>query len=114
VAGDLEIQGKIILGASSLASDEASDTEQYPTIGKAKIAVGETSVVIPNNRVTENSLIYITPTSKTFGEVLYLDSQRAEDETNPDDPEETLSQGFTVAIEKAALEEVEFNWWIIE
>jgi len=117
IAGDLEIQGKIILGAAS-QKDGEEETQDQPeadaTTGKAKILAGETAIVIANNNVTENSLIYITPTSKTGGQVLYLDGQRAEDETNPDDPEETLPRGFTVAIEKAVEEELEFNWFVVD
>ena len=112
VKGDLELQGKLILGASDSAAAEGN-TELETTTGAGKIIAGDTETRIENHKVTENSLIYITPTSKTGGQVLYVSAKRAKEETDSDSGD-TLPQGFTVSIEQATTEDIEFNWWIVE
>ncbi|MDD5627054.1 MAG: hypothetical protein PHW01_03560, partial [Patescibacteria group bacterium] len=112
VKGDLELQGKLILGVSdSVAAEENKELEM--TTGTGKIIANETESRIANNKVTENSLIYITPTSKTGGQVLFISAKRAEEETDADSGE-TVPRGFTVSVENRATEDIEFNWWIVE
>jgi hypothetical protein len=50
--------------------------------------------------VTDNSLIYLTPTGYTGGKILYVKSK-----------ERGL---FTVAVDSPTLIDIPFNWWIIE
>ncbi|MFA4881113.1 MAG: hypothetical protein WC650_05880, partial [Candidatus Doudnabacteria bacterium] len=110
VKGDLELQGKLILGVSdSVAAEENKELEM--TTGTGKIIANEVVAVIANNKVTENSLIYITPTSKTGGQVLFISAKRAEEEEVDG---ETLPRGFTVSVENRAAADIEFNWWIVE
>ncbi|MHA2426592.1 MAG: hypothetical protein ACXADB_00930 [Candidatus Hermodarchaeia archaeon] len=69
------------------------------TAGTAKIPVGSRQVVIENPNVAENSLIFVTPTSK-IESTLYIKEQ--------------TSGKFTVGFPKAAEEEVTFNWWLVD
>jgi hypothetical protein len=57
--------------------------------------------------VTKDSLIYITPRSKTTLAVPYLARQTDED------PAQGIKAGFTVQVPGVVSEDVSFNWWII-
>ncbi|MBI2036678.1 site-specific integrase [Candidatus Microgenomates bacterium] len=70
------------------------------SVGKAAILGGTTEATIKTTSVTENSLIYLTPTSDTKGLTLYVARQI------PD-------ESFTVAIADWINKDITFNWWVI-
>ena len=72
------------------------------TAGKAVLPANTTQLIINNKNITEDSLIYITPTSNTANKVLYVKSKK-----------DCLDGYFTVAVDTAINQEIEFNWWII-
>ncbi len=71
-----------------------------PSIGSATIAVGETSVVIPNNQVTATDKIFITPRSKVGTQSLVVESI-------------TAGTSFKVSLDHALTTETNFDWWIV-
>ncbi|NMC36251.1 hypothetical protein GYA49_04365, partial [Candidatus Beckwithbacteria bacterium] len=75
------------------------------TAGTAVIPAGETMLIIENSNVTPGSLVYITPTSDTGNNVLFV-KQKVEQS-------ETQTGSFTVALSKKHNADVTFNWWII-
>ncbi len=70
------------------------------TAGTATIAPGATSITIFNSLVTSSSLIYVTPTTTTNNQVLYV-------------KEKIGRVSFTVGLDKPLTSPVTFNWWII-
>jgi hypothetical protein len=99
---DLAISGLAIASDSS-ASDSAvinGVIETNATAGKAIIPAGVAEITIKNPKVSDYTLIYITPTSSTLNNVLYVKSK----ETGQ------FIVGFTGPISQ----DVSFNWWIIE
>ena len=68
--------------------------------GTAKINTGRVEMTINNPLVTENSLIYITPTSNTQNQVLYLLRQ-------------VPNESFTVGIQSPTTVDIPFNWIIV-
>ncbi len=68
--------------------------------GTASIAPYKTQVTIDNVLVTDKSLIYITPTSSTNNQVLYLLKQI------PD-------ESFTVGMQNPSIMPIPFNWIIV-
>jgi len=79
-----------------------SPTEMTATgsAGVAKINAGRVEMTINNPLVTENSLIYITPTSNTQNQVLYLLRQ-------------IPGESFTVGIQNPSTIAIPFNWIIV-
>ena len=79
-----------------------SPTEVVATgsAGTASITPYQTQVTIDNSLVTDKSLIYITPTSNTNNQVLYLLKQV------PD-------ESFTVGIQDPSQTAIPFNWMIV-
>ncbi|MBI3985061.1 MAG: site-specific integrase [Candidatus Levybacteria bacterium] len=68
--------------------------------GTAQINANRLEMTINNPLVTEKSLIYITPTSNTNNQVLYLLRQ-------------TAGESFTVGIENPSAVSIPFNWIIV-
>ena len=64
------------------------------------IPAGSRSIMIANERVTANSLIYITPITSTYNQVLYVSDK------NP-------GTSFTVSLDTPLPANAEFNWWIV-
>jgi len=96
--------GKLVFGELAVKADSQA-------AGEAKIKEGETEIFVESEKVTEDSLIYITSTTKTDGLTFYLKEQKP-------------SEGFMVALERSAGDKpreatasankaLKFNWLII-
>jgi len=81
------------------------------TAGEASFSAGETEVFISSDKVNEESLINLTPISKTNGLSLYI-------------KEKKVGEGFIVALERnsgdlpgqataSASQAIKFNWFIL-
>ena len=68
-----------------------------------------------NNKISNNKLIYLTPSTNTDNKVLYVKSKKeASTYINPQTLDEAGVEGyFTVAIDAPLTHDVYFNWWII-
>ncbi|MDP3994605.1 MAG: hypothetical protein Q8P91_02145, partial [bacterium] len=119
IAGDLEVKGKTKLGevqieklviANTNTSEESpagTPSEVSPgvidtnaTVGSAKIASGSAEIIINNPNISDNTLVYVTPTSTTNNNVLFVKSKEIG----------KFIVGFTDPLDI----NVSFNWWIIE
>ena len=104
-AKDVTVKG--VLSAQSIAIQKgdylelsATEASSSATAGKSSIKVGQTFRKILNPNVKSNSLIYVTPTSRTVG-------------TTPFVSEQVDEQYFRVEIENAIENNLEFNFLII-
>jgi hypothetical protein len=70
------------------------------TIGKAFIPAGTSEITINNPKVTDYTLVYVTPTSTTQNYVLYVKSKQ--------------NGQFVVGFDQALDVDVNFNWWIVQ
>jgi len=119
VKGNLEVQGKVLTAERKRVNEDGDEAIVDKTTGTSLITAGETIVHISNNQISDSSLIYITPTSKTGGKVLFVASKRSEAvkaddaDYNADEPLAN-QQGFSVEIEEVFENDIEFNWWIVE
>ncbi len=119
IAGNLYVAGKITtpkievadlavqnltIAASSDATPSGTlasgDITTNATAGKGIIPAGTSEIVITNPKVTDYSLVYVTPTSTTQNNVLYIKSKSAGQ--------------FTVGFTNAITVDAEFNWWIVQ
>jgi len=92
---------ELIVASSSLGSlaTTSAQLKTNATAGEGVIPAGKTEVVILSQQLTPTSLVYITPTTDTENQVLFV--------------KEKSSSHFTVAIRQALEHEIKFNWWII-
>lgn len=105
IAGDLKINNIIVANnIDPIATESGSIIEgeinTNATAGKAVLTANTEKIRINNNKVSLNTLIYITPITSTQNKVLYV---KAKDE-------DYFEVGFSEALDT----DVEFNWWIIE
>jgi len=70
------------------------------TVGKAIIPAGTSEITIKNPKATDYTLIYVTPTSSTENNVLYVKSKQAGE--------------FVVGFATPVYIDVSFNWWIVQ
>jgi hypothetical protein len=70
------------------------------TVGQAVIPANTTQITIKNPKVTDYTLVYVTPTSSTQNNVLYIKSKQAGQ----------FDVGFATPVNT----DVSFNWWIIQ
>jgi len=108
--------GEIIIAAadnSTRIGISAPGVQTNATAGEATLPAGETKLIIYSNKLTNSSMVYLTPTSDTKNQVLYV--KKKEGSTNQTDgaTNETNSGYFVVGINEALSEPVRFNWWII-
>jgi hypothetical protein len=70
------------------------------TIGQAVIPAGVSEITVKNPKVTDYTLVYVTPTSTTQNYVLYVKSKQ--------------NGEFIVGFDQSLLIDVNFNWWIVQ
>jgi hypothetical protein len=104
--GDLVASGAATISKLNLSLIQpalaVSPTEVVATgsAGTTSITANKTQVTIDNPLVTAKSLIYITPTSNTNNQVLYLLRQ-------------TPGTSFTVGLQNPSAASIPFNWIIV-
>ncbi|KUK78969.1 MAG: hypothetical protein XD95_0684, partial [Microgenomates bacterium 39_7] len=92
--------------------------------GQAALPVGQTDLIIYNDRLTNESMVYLTPTSDTQNQVLYVKAKVAQNDAEKESQKNaeidsgsefgmTSQNYFVVGINQPINEEVKFNWWII-
>jgi len=108
----------------------APGIETNATAGEATLPAYETELIIYNDKLTDQSLIYLTPTSDTKNKILYVKAKHADatgeestpDTTNEESTQDTTGLGqdetgnrsyFVVGMNGELAVPVEFNWWII-
>ncbi|QQS39312.1 hypothetical protein IPM62_01735 [Candidatus Woesebacteria bacterium] len=143
IAGNLEVEGQVtaqevttdkltISNADIAQPVENNDTVSVPevasaessaSIGSAIVLAGTNSVEIKTKQLTQNSLIYITPTSSTLNKVLYVkgklicegsDLLQKEISNLDESGENECTNTFVVGIDGVLTQDIEFNWWIVD
>jgi uncharacterized coiled-coil protein SlyX len=71
-----------------------------PSIGKGVMKEGRRRVLVRTKAVTENSSVFVTATSSTGGQSLYVETIRP-------------GLGFYAEVDEDLDQEVKFNWWVV-
>jgi len=108
VALGLSLQSPVPEGESlpNVATSSAS------TVATATIPAGKTEITILNTNVTQDTYIYLTPTSSTSNQTLYVKSKQTCQESSPS--EASCVGGFTIAIPNPVSTPITFNYWLIQ
>jgi hypothetical protein len=98
----VSMQGLTIAGADTTISGSIINGEitTNSTVGKAIVPAGVSEITIKNSKITDYTLVYVTPTSSTNNNVLYVKSKEA--------------GKFVVGFTNPIAIDAEFNWWIIQ
>jgi hypothetical protein len=115
--GDLIASGsgtflKLMTENLNLVRNAQADTSRTETVasssaGTAIITKGEEERTIISPFVSGKSLIYLTPTSDTYGVTPYISRQ------TPEDPKQNSKGSFTIEITRPVSGDIKLNWWII-
>ena len=99
-----EVSTNKVIIAGNIEDQETStmsgNIQTNATAGKAIIPAGTNEITITNPNVTNYTLTYVTPTSSTQNNVLYVKAKN--------------DGYFTVGFNQALDIEVSFNWWVID
>ncbi len=103
----IDTEGVAHLAGLAIASDYSAtqsatlaEIRTNATSGLGILPAGQTEFIIFNPKVSENTLVYLTPVSDTENKVLFLKAKKA-------------GEWFKVGIDTAIDKEIRFNWWII-
>lgn len=94
----------IALPAEALAEAGATasaTTNSNTSIGTAIISAGSTELEIRNKQINNSTYVYLTPISDTKNQVVFVKSKQE-------------GVGFTVAINLPIINDLKFNYWLIE
>jgi len=86
------------------------------TAGVGVLPANEQELMVYNPKITEKSLIYITPLNDTDNKVLYVKAKKSQKESHLDENGELIPEEkgwFKVAIDMPINKEIQFNWWIV-
>jgi hypothetical protein len=131
-AGDLTASGsgtfnKIIIASANPTSSShlpgdvppaahlEGETSSNATAGTAILPAGETEMLIANNSITDNSLVYLTPLSSTENKVLYVKAKKSPTSCLADQLSSCQAEKgwFKVALDSPIEHDIQFNWWVI-
>ncbi len=112
-SGDLTLRGGLKVdqapaNASASADATTSANINNNSAGQAIIVAGQKELTIKTTRLSENSMIYITPLTSTNNQVIYVKNKLLDSEFTAENEAE-----FTVGFDFALNKDVQFNWWII-
>jgi hypothetical protein len=97
-SGNLLVQGTI--EAETVVAEEFKVKSTSANIGSDIMLTGNTEVTILTSSVTETSKIFITSTSSTNDQVLYVSAK-------------TANESFTVTLDQPAIADISFDWWVL-
>jgi hypothetical protein len=98
----LSTENLIIAGSADGGASAVQDgiVTSNSAIGSAVVPANTAQIIIKNSKVTDYSLVYVTPTSDTLNNVLYIKEKK---------PGE-----FTVGFANSIDRDTNFNWWIVQ
>jgi hypothetical protein len=92
--------GTIIADANDInIATGSAQINSNATAGTTILPSGKNELTISTNKLTANSMVYLTPVGSTNNQVLYV--------------KEKTTDHFTVAIESSLDHDISVNWWII-
>ncbi|MFA6184522.1 MAG: tail fiber domain-containing protein, partial [Candidatus Shapirobacteria bacterium] len=98
-------------GFGQIATSSAKLTSNA-TAGTATLPSGKTEIVITNDKITANSMVYLTPVGSTNNQVPYIKTKMVYSEAELlADP--TLQNYFTISLDNYLDKDIQINWWII-
>jgi hypothetical protein len=73
------------------------------TAGTTTLPASKTELIIHTDKLTPNSMVYLTPVGSTQNQVVYVKNKVADGSDNY----------FTIAIDQPLTQDIQVNWWII-
>ena len=106
--GNLTLSGGLAIDQPNSEATAGAQLNQA-SAGQAVIAAGQTTATIYTSRLSENSMIYITPLNSTNNQVIYVQAKVVDDPLTSEFNEAHFMVGFDFAL----AQDVSFNWWLV-
>ncbi len=104
IADSGDVQNKSSLTAAISTNAQSAGTGEIPS--------GKSNIIIYNEKLSKNSLVYLTSTSKTENQPVYVSEKRSCETTVTPTPTDCKNY-FVVTIDSPIKTAATFNWWII-
>ncbi len=107
----ISTEGLVLKQPQSEASSSAqrqAEIARKQTAGQLTLEAGEVTMEIENDNVEDDSLIYLTATSDTQNQVMYVGEKETCAFAGP-----TCQTSFTVKINQPIATDIKFNFWIV-
>jgi len=122
-ATDASISGKLNIATDSATliianenntpiSSSSAQIASNASAGTATLPSGKTELTIQSDKLTPNSLVYLTPNGSTQNQVVYVRSKLTPTPEQATSSAQIKSQ-FTIAIDTALSVDLPISWWII-
>ncbi len=98
----IETNKVIIAGTTneSVTQNNEGVIETNATAGSNKVPIGTSEIAIKNPNISDSTLVYVTPTSNTNNQILFVKSKEI--------------GKFVVGFTNPTETEASFNWWVID
>jgi hypothetical protein len=110
-------------GTIIAAADNWLENKEYSpalktnaTTGVGILPANESEIMIYNPKITDQSLIYITPITNTANKVIYVKAKKSQKNAEIDIEGNEIPEEkgwFKVAIDTSINQQIKFNWWIV-
>jgi hypothetical protein len=108
-SGRANFAGGLGIDTGGIETTEPGVFMTTKTAGRAYFSPGLTEVTIKSDKITADTLIYVTPLGSTNNQVIYVKSQV------PENPATLTKEGqFVVALDFPLTTATEFNWWMVQ
>ncbi len=107
-AGRAEFSDGLSIGQEDLSEAEQDQITTDKSSGRARIEKGQEQIAIKSSKITDRSQVFVTPLGSTNNQVLYIKSQTPNDALTDD-----IEGEFIVGFDRPAIDDVVFNWWIV-
>ncbi len=104
IADSGDVQNKSSLTAAISTNAQSAGTGEIP--------VGKSNIIIYNEKLSKNSLVYLTSTSKTENQPVYVSEKKTCD-VQITETDQACRSYFVVTIDSPIKTAATFNWWII-
>jgi len=91
-----------IIASETTSPEEATNSAQISSnaaAGTVVLPTDKTELTVVNNKLSPNSMVYLTPVGSTDNQVIYLKSK--------------TENSFTIGIDQGLNRDISVNWWII-
>ncbi len=104
IAESGDVQNKSSLTAAISTNAQSAGTGEIPA--------GKSNIIIYNEKLSKHSLVYLTSTSKTENQPVYVSEKRSCEQNTTPTPADCKGY-FVVTIDSPIKTAATFNWWII-
>ena len=103
----------VAIGSSTPTATSSAVISTNATAGTAILPAGSTELKIENSKITNSSMVYLTPNGSTQNQTVYVKSKYISNSISDGLTSDELKSNFTIGIDSTLPADLSINWWII-